>query len=166
MDWCWKKTLAHIADFVMFSGRNILFFFAHLNKRIRLIKTVGSGAVIHHLACAFYLQERKNYVFCTFQLAPNFRAVSDPLPSLQYGKKLIFTIFGSSCFLLWNSASLGKTQVWMRLDMEMSSAADQQFLLMLWNLTAWRTGHIPQRNKHSHIQSPTHKTRLVHILFS
>lgn len=56
-------TLAHIADFVFFSGRNILFFFAHLNKRIRLIKTVGSVAIIHHLACAFYLQERKKIMF-------------------------------------------------------------------------------------------------------
>lgn len=91
-------TLAHIADFVMFSGRSILFFFAHLNKRIRLIKTVGSGAVIHHLACAFYLQERKYHVFCTFQLASNFRAVS-AIASAWGEKNLVFTIFGSSCFL-------------------------------------------------------------------
>lgn len=47
-------TLVHIANFIMFLGRTILLFLAHLNKRIRLMKAVERGAVTHHLACAFY----------------------------------------------------------------------------------------------------------------
>lgn len=150
----------------MFSGRSILFFFAHLNKRIRLIKTVGSGAVIHHLACAFYLQERKYHVFCTFQLASNFRAVS-AIASVWGKKKTSYLLYlvrlvssGEILHLLARPKSEWDW-IWKCQVLQTSS--------FCWCCGTWQhgeKGHIPQRNKHSHIQSPTHKSRLAHILFS
>lgn len=91
-------TLVHIANFIIFLGRTILLFLAHLNTRNRLMKTVGSGAITHYLGLAFHQQKKKNNhnVFSIFQ-----RVVSGWFIIHCYGFSIEKIIFSRFWFVLF-----------------------------------------------------------------
>lgn len=73
----------HIAGFTMSSGSNILLFLAHWKKKSDFWKQL-EVALSYTIWLVFFISRKgKHYVFCTFQLASHFRAVSDPLLCLQ-----------------------------------------------------------------------------------
>lgn len=114
---------------VFFSGRNT-FIICPSKQRNR--KYPSAWKWRYHLpsgSCFSLAGGGKRYVIRTFRTASNFRTVSDPLLLLQHVKKKKTTHIFHIWFFLFPLVQIlhpsARPHVWMRLDMEMSNAADQ-----------------------------------------
>lgn len=150
-----NPSLAHIAGFTISLGRNILLFSAHLKKKSHRHRAAEMGFVIHHLPCIFLITKKK-----TIMLYVNLHLISEQFLSPSYG----FTRQEHNYYMWFVLSPLVKFCASLQYYiLNVIGYGNVEYcrplvLLMLWNLASTER-HIPQRNKHSLMQTPTvHET--------
>lgn len=150
-----NPSLAHIAGFTISLGRNILLFSAHLKKKSHRHRAAEMGFVIHHLPCIFLITKKKTII-----LYVNLHLISEQFLSPSYG----FTRQEHNYYMWFVLSPLVKFCTSLQYySLNVIGYGNVEYcrplvLLMLWNLASAER-HIPQRNKHSLMQTPTvHET--------
>lgn len=150
-----NPSLAHIAGFTISLGRNILLFSAHLKKNhtdTELLK----WALSYIIYLAIFLITKKK----TIMLYVNLHLISEQFLSPSYG----FTRQEHNYYMWFVLSPLVKFCTSLQYYiLNVIGYGNVEYcrplvLLMLWNLASTER-HIPQRNKHSLMQTPTvHET--------
>lgn len=152
-----KKSLPspHSWIYYIFGKKHIIVLSPFKKKKSHRHRAAEMGFVIHHLPCIFLITKKK-----TIMLYVNLHLISEQFLSPSYG----FTRQEHNYYMWFVLSPLVKFCTSLQYySLNVIGYGNVEYcrplvLLMLWNLASAER-HIPQRNKHSLMQTPTvHET--------